>query len=450
VSPSQAILVFVVLAPGVVFGILAFLWLLGWTPGERILTWITGLTFSACALGIAELAWTVISASNGRAAVEVTFGNWFAVESYHFPLVLMADRLSLPFLALAVVLSGLIGQFSATYLHREPGFLRFFLLLHLFAFGSLLAFAAGSFDLLAAGWEVVGITSVLLIGFFQLRAAPVENGLRVFGIYRACDIGLLVGIFLLHHWAGTASFDGGFPRLTGARAVIVCLLLLLAASGKAAQVPFSGWLPRAMEGPTPSSAIFYGAISIHAGAYLLLRAQPLLAQSTLASALVILIGAATAIHGTIVGRASADAKTSLAYATLTQVGVIFIEIGLGWKWLAVAHILGNATVRTMQYLRAPSMLHDYHQMHSAIGGEVPPAGKQIEDLLPERVQLWLYRWAFDRGHLDTILDRWVIDPLMQASAHLARLDRSGMRWTMARPANVAPTSLSGPAGEGGD
>jgi len=447
VNHSQAILVFVVVAPGVVFGMFALLWLLGWTPGERFLSWITGLTFSACSLGIAAIAWTVISASKG---VTVAFGNWFAVGDYHFPLVLMADRLSLPFLALAVVLSGLIGQFSATYLHREPGFVRFFLLLHLFAFGSLLAFAAGSFDLLAAGWEIVGITSVLLIGFFQLRAAPVENGLRVFGVYRACDIGLLVGVFAMDHWAGTASFDHGFPALTGARAVIVCLLLFLAASGKAAQVPFSGWLPRAMEGPTPSSAIFYGAISIHAGAYLLLRAQPLLAHSVLASVFVILVGVATAIHGTIVGRASADAKTSLAYATLTQVGLVFIEIGFGWKWIAVAHILGNATVRTMQFLRAPSMLHDYHQMHSAIGGDVSPAGRQIEELLPERVQLWLYRWAFDRGHLDTILDRWVIDPLLQVSVYLGKMDRIGTPWTMTRPRNVAPISLHGPAGQRGD
>jgi NADH-quinone oxidoreductase subunit L len=336
----------------------------------------------------------------------------------------MVDRISVPFLALAAVLSGLIGQFSVTYLHREPGFLRFFLLLHLFAFGSLLAFAAGCFDLLAAGWEIVGITSVLLIGFFQRRPAPVENGLYVFGIYRACDIGLLVAIFAMHHWAGTASFATGFPTLTGARAVIVCLLLLLAAAGKAAQVPFSGWLPRAMEGPTPSSAIFYGAISIHAGAYLLLRAQPLLAQSVLASSLVILIGAATAIHGTIVGRASADAKTSLAYATLTQVGIVFIEIGLGWKWLAVLHILGNATVRTMQYLRAPSMLHDYHQMHSAIGRQPEATGKQFEQLLPEKVHLWLYRWALDRGHLDTIIERWVIAPLLQVSSFLSRPERA--------------------------
>jgi len=448
-SFPQAILVFVVVAPGAIFAILASLWMVGWTPSERVLTWLTGLTFLGCTLGVAALAW-IILAPHGPSAVVVAFGNWFSVGDYHFPLVLIADRLSLPFLALAAVLSGLIGQFSATYLHRESGFLRFFLWLHLFAFGSLLAFASGSFDLLAAGWEIVGITSVLLIGFFQLRPAPVENGLRVFGIYRACDIGLFVGVFAMHHWAGTASFDHGFPILTGNQALIVCLLLLLAASGKAAQVPFSGWLPRAMEGPTPSSAIFYGAISIHAGAFLLLRAQPLLARSALASALVILIGAATAIHGTLIGRASADAKTSLAYATLTQVGVVFIEIGLGWKWLAVAHILGNATVRTMQYLRAPSMLHDYHQMHSAIGSEIAPTGKQIEELLPERVQLWLYRWAFDRGHLDTILDRLVIAPLLQASAYLAKGDRIGEPPAIMRPQDVAPISLHGPVAQRGE
>ena len=161
------------------------------------------------------------------------------------------------------------------------------MLLNLFAFGSLIAFAAGSFDLLVGGWEIVGITSVLLIAFFQLRTPPVENALRVFAVYRACDIGLLVGVFAMHHWAGTASFADGFPDLRGSRATTVCLLLLLAAAGKAAQVPFSGWLPRAMEGPTPSSAIFYGAISIHAGAYLLLRLQPMLAHSGFASAMVV-------------------------------------------------------------------------------------------------------------------------------------------------------------------
>jgi len=422
VDLSQSSLVFLVMAPGVVFGALALLWLLGWTPPERLVSRITGATFSACCLALAVVVWKLTFAG---APLVATFGNWFTVGTYHFPLVLMADRLSLPFLGLTVVLSGLIGQFSATYLHRERGFLRFFLLLHLFAFGSLLAFSAGSFDLLAGGWEVVGITSVLLIAFFQQRTAPVENALRVFAVYRACDIGLLVGVFALHHWGGSASFAHGLPDLTVNQAATVGLLLLLAASGKAAQVPFSGWLPRAMEGPTPSSAIFYGAISIHAGAYLLLRAQPLLARSALASALVVLIGLVTAIHGTIVGRASADAKTSLAYASLTQVGVVFVEIGIGWKFIAVVHILGHATVRTLQFLRAPSMLHDYHQMHSAIGGELSPTGRFLEGLFPERVQLWLYRWALDRGHLDTILERLVVHPLIRLSEFFGKLDRLG-------------------------
>jgi NAD(P)H-quinone oxidoreductase subunit 5 len=357
----------------------------------------------------------------------------------------VADRISLPFLFLTVALTGLIGQFSSTYLHRDKGFLRFFLLLDLFAFGSLLAFAAGSFDLLVAGWEEVGITSVLLIGFFEYRPRPVENALRVFAVYRACDIGLLVGVFAMHNWAGNALMSGGTSSLTRAQASTVCLLLLLAGAGKAAQVPFSGWLPRAMEGPTPSSAIFYGAISIHAGAYLLLRIHPLLAQSSLASAAVIAVGLVTAVEGTIVARASADAKTSLAYASVTQVGVIFVEIGLGWTWIAIAHTLGHATVRTLQFLRTPSALHDYHQMHSAAGGKLAATGKHLEELFPHRLQLWLYRWALDRGNLDTILDRAVVEPLLRTSRLFARLDGVGPGW-LSRRRNSKMASLRGGAG----
>src|SRR5215469_12049338 len=287
VSLTQSALLFVVMTPGVIFCLLALTWLMGLTPSERVVSRITGLTFAACLLALLPLL-TALAAA-GSPPVVVTFGNWFSVHDYRFPLVLMADRLSLPFLTMTLVLSGLIGQFSATYLHRENGFFRFFALLHLFSFGSLLAFAAGSFDLLIGGWELVGITSVLLIAFFDQRTAPVENSLRVFAVYRACDIGLLVAAFAMHNWAGHASFAGGLPKLAGTQATAVCLFLLLAAAGKAAQIPFSGWLPRAMEGPTPSSAIFYGAISIHAGAYLLLRAQPLLVESRAAAVCVMAI-----------------------------------------------------------------------------------------------------------------------------------------------------------------
>src|SRR5579875_3561009 len=256
----QATLSLVVLLPGAIFAALALLWLMGWVPCERVVSRLTHLTFSLIILALTAVIWHLRAA--GASSIVITFGNWFAVYDYHFPLALLADRLSFPFLLLTAALSGLIGKFSATYLHRERGYLRFFLLLQLFAFGSLLAFAAGSLDLLAAGWEIVGITSVLLIAFFQQRPAPVENGLRVFAVYRACDIGLLVGVFALHHWAGTASFANGFPSLNGTQSAIIGLLLLLAAAGKAAQIPFSGWLPRAMEGPTPSSAAAARSIEV--------------------------------------------------------------------------------------------------------------------------------------------------------------------------------------------
>jgi len=152
----------------------------------------------------------------------------------------------------------------------------------------------------------------------------------------------------------------------------------------------------------------------------------------------------TAIHGTMSGRASADAKTSLAYASLTQVGVVFVEIGLGWKTIAIAHILGHATVRTLQFLRAPSMLHDYHKMHSAIGGELSPTGKHLEELFSDSVQLWLYRWSLDRGHLDTILDRFVIHPLMRLSKLFASLDGLGLEGPQSR----REAAVSGPSAAG--
>jgi NAD(P)H-quinone oxidoreductase subunit 5 len=128
---------------------------------------------------------------------------------------------------------------------------------------------------------------------------------------------------------------------------------------------------------------------------------------------------------------------------------MFVEIGIGWTSVAVAHILGHAMVRTLQFLRAPSMLHDYHHMHSAMGGETVGAAAQFEDLLPEKVRLWLYRWAFDRGHLDTVLERCVVEPLLDMSRLLARLDNLGSPRFRSRPARVA-VSVGGATSEGGD
>jgi NAD(P)H-quinone oxidoreductase subunit 5 len=202
-------------------------------------------------------------------------------------------------------------------------------------------------------------------------------------------------------------------------------LLVLAAMGKSAQVPFSGWLPRAMEGPTPSSAIFYGAISVHLGVYLLLRVQPLLQQAPLVQAAVVIIGLITAIHATMSSRAAADAKTSLAYASLAQISLIFIEAGMGWSWLALVHTVSHAALRTLQFLRAPSMLHDYHRVHAAAGGQVAKTGTHYEALLTAGARRWMYRMALDRGHFDTLLDRFVTGWILRAAASLAAFEAGG-------------------------
>ena len=436
----ESLLIAIVAAPGLSFVLLGLFWLAGWTPSERVVARWTVLTYSFGALGTICLSFLMMS--RNLLSVSVLVRPWFSVGEYQFASSLFADRLSLPYMLLTVILVGLIGAFSRRYLHRDPGYFRFFALLQLFGFGSLVIFTAGSIDLLIAGWELVGITSVLLVAFFHQRPEPVRGALYVFAVYRGTDIGLLSAGVALHHFARSASyidmFRGDWPNQTMSfdpgSATLIAVLLIVAAAGKSAQVPFSGWLPRAMEGPTPSSAVFYGAIAVHAGTYLLMRAHPILAASPLASALVVTIGTLTAIHGTMVGRACADAKTYLAYASLTQLGIIFVEIGLGLKWLAVIHVVGHAATRTLQFLRAPSMLHDFHQIHSAAGGHMAPTGAHYESILPAAVRNWMYRLAVDRGHHDTVLERFFIGPLERIAQALSAIERI---WSPPRAENEA-------------
>jgi hypothetical protein len=160
-----------------------------------------------------------------------------------------------------------------------------------------------------------------------------------------------------------------------------------------------------MEGPTPSSALFYGALSVHAGVYLLLRTAPLLAAAPAARVVLVVVGAVSAVAGTMVGRVQTDAKNTLAYATIAQVGMMFVEIGLGLYTLAFVHLIGHACVRTFQLLRAPSALHEAHLLHSAAGGAHLRTGAHIESLLPGSVQRRLYGLAIARLHMDAVLFR---------------------------------------------
>jgi len=406
----ETLLIAIVAAPGILFLSLALLWLLGWTPPEKVTTGLTKVVYIGIALCCSALVLEMYR--TGAVSVEASLGTWFEAGEYVFSFALVADWLSLPLTVLTIILAGIVTAFSARYLHRDRGFFRFFMLLNLFAFGALLAFTAASYDLMLGGWELVGITSVLLISFFDERREPVQNSVRVFATYKLADVGLMLGIFGLHYTMQTADFskiaEGHISHPT-----IIGLLILIAAAGKSAQFPFFGWLPRAMEGPTPSSAIFYGAISVHLGAFLLLRSASIFEASPWASIVVFLVGAQTALIATLIQRVSTDAKTSLAYAAMAQLGIIFMEIALGFPRLALVHILGHAAVRTLQFLRAPSMLHDYHRVHAAAGGHLGKTGLHYERILPEGLRAWLYRIGLERGYYDALADRVLIAPVLR-------------------------------------
>jgi NAD(P)H-quinone oxidoreductase subunit 5 len=251
---------------------------------------------------------------------------------------------------------------------------------------------------------------------------PVRNGLRVWTVYRVSDAAFLVAAIALHHMTqhgdfarlgDTGPWPAGSTSIAPRQALVVGIFLLIAAAGKSALVPFSGWLPRAMEGPTPSSAVFYGAISVHLGAFLLLRVSPILDASPILSGTVVGLGLITAAYATLTGRVQSDIKSALSFASLTQVGLIVAEIGLGFRYLALAHIIGHACLRTLQFLRAPTLLHDYHAIENAIGEHLRPRSEFWRVRIPESIRDWCYRFALERGYLDALLAEYVARPFLR-------------------------------------
>jgi NADH-quinone oxidoreductase subunit L len=399
--------------------------------------------------------------ATGRREVPIELGDWVVIHEvdFHFHLKFVFDRLSVPFTILSYVLIGTIGAFANQYLHRETGYGRFFLLYALFLVGMISASLAGTIEVLFLGWELVGLSSALLVAYFHERPAPVINGQRVWSMYRVADAAFLMAALTLHHLTGGGDFSKlmgsdpwpqGVAAMTSQQALYVGLLLLIAAAGKSALIPFSGWLPRAMEGPTPSSAVFYGALSVHLGTFLLLRVGPVLALSPLLCVVVVALGVASAIYGALVGRVQSDVKTALAFASLTQVGIITAEIGLGLRYIALIHIIGHACLRSLQLLRAPSILHDYNQLENAIGDHLHAEPSAWERVIPPRMRTAIYRLSLERGYLDAMLDEFIVRPFVRLFRRCDALER---RWTdfltgtPSRESDRVPAVIPEPVGD---
>ncbi len=297
--------------------------------------------------------------------------NFKELELYHngyysFVIDFLLDKNGLVFLWIGNLLIGLIVRYSSVYMHREAGFKRFFATLVAFIFGYNIVILSGNFETLYLGWEFLGLSSFFLIAFYRNRYLPINNANQVFTVYRLGDIGLLLAMWASHHlWEENITFMKLYNlELVNEKIVenskivfFISLMLLLAASVKSAQIPFSYWLPRAMEGPTPSSAIFYGALSIHMGVFLLLKTKPFWEAQEIARLMIGLVGVITALIGYFISRVQSNVKSQIAYASISQIGLMFLELAVGLENWVLVHFAGNAFLRTYQLLVTPSVVN---------------------------------------------------------------------------------------------
>lgn len=321
-----------------------------------------------------SIAWI----SNGNNILNIKHFTLYKEGNIEIFIDLFFDTITAVFAFVGTLITFLVAIFSRFYLHRDSGFKRFFNTLLLFYFAYSIVIFSGNFETLFIGWEFLGITSFLLIIFYRDRYLPVKNGLKTISLYRLADVCLLLSMWMSHHlWHENITF----LKLNDTNLVVshiaehtyytsfILVMIVIAAAIKSAQFPFSSWLPRAMEGPTTSSAIFYGSLSAHVGVFLLLRTYAYWETILSIKILIITIGLITAIVSTLIARVQSSVKTQIAYGSIAQIGLMFVEVALGWHFLALFHFAGNAFLRTYQLLVSPSVLG--YMIHNQFFSYVP-------------------------------------------------------------------------------
>lgn len=301
----------------------------------------------------------------GGAPVKVTLFNWISAGNTHIDISLLADRLSVWMMLIITGVGSLIHLYSIGYMHHDEGFYKFFAYLNLFIFSMLTLVMGGNYVVLFFGWEGVGLCSYLLIGFWYNRAEYGYAARKAFVMNRIGDLGLLIGIFLLLSLFGSTDFgivSGGAGSIQQHTLEIICLLLFVGAIGKSAQIPLFTWLPDAMAGPTPVSALIHAATMVTAGIYLVARSGFLFAHAELASAFVWIIGLATAMMAATIALRQNDIKKVLAYSTVSQLGYMFVALGVGAYGTALFHVTTHAFFKALLFLGSGSVIH-------AMGGE---------------------------------------------------------------------------------
>ena len=325
----------------------------------------------------------------GAVPLQVRLYEWFTSGNLSVDIALRVDELSAVMLLVITGVGSLIHIYSMGYMHRDPGYARFYAYLNLFMFFMIVLVMADSLVLLFLGWEGVGLTSYLLIGFWWKDAYKADCGKKAFIVNRIGDLGFLLGLAALFSLFGTLSVhgvgessvglvtkvkmlvgrnpdaivaSGVFEGWTYSKAITVaCILLFLGACGKSAQIPLFVWLPDAMAGPTPVSALIHAATMVTAGVYMIARMGFLYALSPTAMAVVACTGALTAIVAASIGLVQNDIKKILAYSTISQLGFMFIAVGVGAYGAGVFHLFTHAFFKACLFLGAGSVIHAMHE-----------------------------------------------------------------------------------------
>jgi NADH-quinone oxidoreductase subunit L len=329
-------------------------------------------------LSFAELAREFAQLPAGQILEPKSYFTWITAGQFKVDFSLQVDQLTIIMLGVVTFVSLLVHIYSTGYMAHEEGYYRFFSYLNLFVFFMLTLVLAANVVLMFVGWEGVGLCSYLLVGFWFLKQSAISAGKKAFITTRIGDFGFTIGILLLFWTFGSVDFVTIFKHLVGAPPdaaastgvlTTICLLLFTGAVGKSAQLPLYVWLPDAMEGPTPVSALIHAATMVTAGVYMVARMNPLFSRAPVAMFVVALIGALTAFFAATIGLVQTDIKKVLAYSTVSQLGYMFLGLGVGAYASGVFHLMTHAFFKGLLFLAAGSVIH-------AMGGdqEMPHMG----------------------------------------------------------------------------
>ena len=329
----------------------------------RALVSTVALICTAIPAAIVAWLWIVMKAAGAPDMIQVVSRPWIQITGLQIDFAFTVDHLTLIMLGVVTGVGFLIHIYSVGYMAHEEGYWRFFAYLNLFMFFMLVLVLAESFLLMFVGWEGVGLASYLLIGFYFKKDSAANAGKKAFIVNRIGDFGFLLAMFLIVREFGSLDFTHVFsaisvnPEWHGGVLTAIALLLVLGAVGKSAQLPLYVWLPDAMEGPTPVSALIHAATMVTAGVYMVARCHTLFERSPYALAVVAIIGAATCMFAACLGMVQHDIKRVLAYSTVSQLGYMFLACGVGAYAAGIFHLLTHAFFKALLFLAAGSVIH---------------------------------------------------------------------------------------------